>query len=83
MLALPLDRLPRPLLIESAVLGDRLYLCAAAAQAATVKGAGLVTYLPAEVTELVRAGTTPDGLRIVHPVKRAFPGRIVTEGTCG
>lgn len=77
LLALPLDRLPRPLLVESAVLDEQVYLCADEARAEAVKASGLVTYTAAEVAELVRAGTTPEGLRTVHAVKRQIWGRIV------
>jgi hypothetical protein len=77
LLALPLADLPRPLLVESAVLGERVYLCADETQAETVKASGLATYTAAEVRGLLRAGTTPDGLRAVHRVKREFRGQIV------
>lgn len=77
LLALPLDHLPRPLLVESAVLGERIYLCADDRQAEGVRASGLVTYTADEVDELRRTGMTPEGMRAVHEAKRWFPGRVV------
>lgn len=80
LLALSLAHLSRPLLIESAVLGERIYFCADEIQTETVKASGLVTYTAAELEELLRVATTPEGLRTVHLNRCEFAGRTVGGG---
>ena len=83
----PQTRLERPLLIESARLGERLYLVANQGQAREIEESGGICYLPEEVkTLLVRSTgmdeeTLKDYLVKIHTTKKLFPGAMIkSEG---
>ena len=72
LLETPQAKLTRPLLIESAYLGERLFLVANEAQ--EIEQAGDVCYLPEEVRSLLAKGMDEEGLRKIHAVKKIFHG---------
>jgi len=79
------SELRKPLLIESARLGQRLYLVANECQAREIEQAGGICYLPGEIGTLLDRSNGMDGevlkdyLNKLHAAKRAFPGARIKE----
>jgi hypothetical protein len=84
LLNTPLSKLRTPLLIESVILKDRLYLVANENQGMEIEGE--VAYLPKEIRTLLARSLGMDGeeskdyLKKVHTVKRMFLGARIMAG---
>jgi hypothetical protein len=83
----PIFTLRQPLKIQSAVLGEVIFLAANAAMAEPLRQAGHIVYTAREIHHLqavlaaVPPDRIPDRLRLLHESKRATGGTIIETGT--
>jgi hypothetical protein len=80
LLDTPQAKLKRPLLIESAHVGDTFYLVANEGQAREIEKSGRVCYLPGEIRSILATSAGMDGenrkcyLKSLHETKKTFRG---------
>jgi hypothetical protein len=83
----PIFKLRQPLKIQSAVLGEVIYLAANDAIAEPLRQAGPIVYTAREshhlqaVLATVPPDQIPERLRLLHEAKRATGGTIIENGT--
>jgi hypothetical protein len=86
LLDTPQAKIEKPILIESAILRETLYLVANEAQAREIENAGSLCYLPGEIRTLIRlsAGMDEESWKVclgkIHEVKKIFRGSKIDVG---